>query len=73
MPRLTAELIAEAPQFTNPVKDWELDLRGELSSSIKRHRISDLRAIFLEHRIALSSSRRTESGGICEPFLACHP
>jgi hypothetical protein len=32
MPRLTAELIAEAPQFTNPVKDWELDLRGEFSS-----------------------------------------
>ena len=28
MPRLTAELIAEAPQFTNPVKDWEVDLRG---------------------------------------------
>ena len=28
MPRLTAELIAESPQFTNPVKDWELDLRG---------------------------------------------
>lgn len=28
MPRLTAELIAESPQFTNPVKDRELDLRG---------------------------------------------
>lgn len=28
MPRLTAELIADSPQFTNPVKDWELDLRG---------------------------------------------
>ena len=31
MPRLTAELIAESPQFTNPVKDRELDLRGKLS------------------------------------------
>lgn len=28
MPRLTAELIGESPQFTNPVRDWELDLRG---------------------------------------------
>lgn len=28
MPRLTAELIAESPQFTNPIRDWELDLRG---------------------------------------------
>ena len=32
MPRLTAELIGESPQFTNAVKDWELDLRGESSS-----------------------------------------
>ena len=30
MVRLTAELIAESPQFTNPVKDRELDLRGNL-------------------------------------------
>ena len=28
MPRITSELIADSPQFTNPVKDWELDLRG---------------------------------------------
>ena len=31
MPRLTAEMITESPQFTNPVRDWELDLRGSLS------------------------------------------
>lgn len=29
MPRITAELIGDSPQFTNAVKDWELDLRGE--------------------------------------------
>ncbi len=29
MPRLTAEMVAESPQFMNAVKDWELDLRGE--------------------------------------------
>ena len=29
MPRLTAELIGDSPQFTNAVKDWELDLRGK--------------------------------------------
>ena len=34
MPRLTAELIAEAPQFTNPVKDWEIDLRGAFNHNI---------------------------------------
>ena len=28
MVRLTAELIADSPQFTNPVSDRELDLRG---------------------------------------------
>ena len=33
MVRLTAELIADSPQFTNPVKDRELDLRGNLVSN----------------------------------------
>ena len=33
MPRLTAELIADSPQFTNAVKDWELDLRGKGAAS----------------------------------------
>ena len=36
MPRLTAELIAEAPQFTNPVKDWEIDLRGAFARQTAR-------------------------------------
>ena len=31
MPRLTAEMIGESPQFTNAVRDWELDLRGEVT------------------------------------------
>ena len=35
MPRLTAEMISESPQFTNPVRDWELDLRGELFECYK--------------------------------------
>lgn len=34
MPRLTAELIADSPQFTNAVKDWELDLRGKRATSL---------------------------------------
>lgn len=29
MVKLTADLIAMAPQFTNAVKDRELDLRGQ--------------------------------------------
>ena len=28
MVRLTAELISQGAQFMNPVKDYELDLRG---------------------------------------------
>lgn len=33
MVRLTAELIADSPQFTNPVSDRELDLRGNVVSN----------------------------------------
>ena len=36
MPRLIAELIAEAPQFTNAVKDWEIDLRGAFQLDAKK-------------------------------------
>lgn len=31
--KLTADLIADSPQFFNPNKDWELDLRGRITAS----------------------------------------
>jgi len=39
MVRLTADLIADSPQFTNPVSDRELDLRGMLCSPNSAHQI----------------------------------
>lgn len=33
MPRITVDLVDQAPQFTNPVRDRELDLRGQLRRS----------------------------------------
>ena len=46
MPRLTAELIADSPQFTNAVKDWELDLRGKERIDLLRLSVSNLLFIF---------------------------
>ena len=39
MVRLTAELIADSPQFTNPVSDRELDLRGIIVFLISAHQM----------------------------------
>lgn len=36
MVKLTAELIQNSMQYINPVKDRELDLRGELTREISR-------------------------------------
>jgi U2 small nuclear ribonucleoprotein A' len=35
MPRLTADLVLQAPNFINPVKDRQLDLRGKMISAIE--------------------------------------
>ena len=35
MPRLTAELVASSPQFMNPLKERELDLRGNSIPAIE--------------------------------------
>jgi len=35
MPRLTAELVAGSPQFMNPLKERELDLRGNSIPAIE--------------------------------------
>jgi len=35
MPRLTADLVQQAPSFINPVRDRQLDLRGKMISAIE--------------------------------------
>jgi U2 small nuclear ribonucleoprotein A' len=35
MPRLTSELVASSPQFMNPLKERELDLRGNSIPAIE--------------------------------------
>jgi hypothetical protein len=32
MVKLTADLVSASPQFTNPLKEREIDLRGQLRS-----------------------------------------
>ena len=34
MSKLTAELIADSPQFMNSVNDWELSLRGMMGGAL---------------------------------------
>lgn len=46
MVKLTAELIEQAAQYTNAVRDRELDLRGELEGA---------RAVFRLRRVAAGS------------------
>lgn len=54
MVKLTAELIEQAAQYTNAVRDRELDLRGELDGA---------RAVFRPRRAAARSRPRRVRGG----------
>lgn len=49
MVKLTAELIEQAAQYTNAVRDRELDLRGELDGA---------RAVFRPRRVAAGNQPR---------------
>lgn len=43
MVRLTTELVAKAPSYINPVKDRELDLRGNRIPQIENLGVSKVR------------------------------
>lgn len=64
MPRLTAELIAESPQFTNPVKEWELDLRGRdrapWASCMCCLKATVIQSLFLIYLASLTDSFKPE-------------
>jgi hypothetical protein len=45
MPRISADMIAEAGQFTNALKDREIDLRGEQ----RDHATTVVSALFTRH------------------------
>ena len=47
MPKLTAELILESPQFMNPVRDWELCLRGKINAIMLLLAVENSGAVFL--------------------------
>jgi U2 small nuclear ribonucleoprotein A' len=49
MVRMTTELVAKAPSYINPVKDRELDLRGNRIPQIENLAVSKVNIPPLEH------------------------